>query len=99
METMIDSGSPPDLVLDLSVGGESSEMIKSVAFNLGLPTVSSTMGGQNDIQKWKSLRAEQEDYLLQVRSPLDTLPFILRKLDSILLYLPPASFVINKILS
>ena len=78
---MIDAGTPPDLILDLSRGGDSSEIIKSVAFNLGLPTVSSTMGDKNDILEWRSALAEQEEYLVQVRSPLDILPFILRKTE------------------
>ena len=85
---MIDAGTPPDLILDLSRGGDSSEIIKSVAFNLGLPTVSSTMGDKNEILEWRSALAEQEEYLVQVRSPLDILPFILRKTE-LFYFLPP----------
>ena len=41
---MIDGGTPPDLVLDLTYGGITSEVVKSVSLSLGLPTVTSTVG-------------------------------------------------------
>ena len=44
MDQMIDVGSPPDLVLDLTNGGVNSDVIKSLSLTLGLPTVTSTMG-------------------------------------------------------
>ena len=75
---MIDSGSPPDVVLDLSNGGDSSEMVKSLSLKLGLPTVTSTMA--EDIREWSSLTAEQEKYLVQVRPPSDIFPYIIRDL-------------------
>ena len=46
---MIDGGTPPDLVLDLTHGGVTSEVIKSLSLTLGLPTVTSTMGEAGDI--------------------------------------------------
>ena len=50
IDAMIDEGNPPDLVLDLSQGGISSEVIKSLSLTLGLPTVTSTMGEEGDIK-------------------------------------------------
>ena len=47
---MLDSGSPPDLVLDLTQAGISSEVIKSLSLTLGLPTVSASMGEEGDIR-------------------------------------------------
>ena len=47
LDTMIEEGSPPDLVLDLSYTGE---MIKSISQNLGLPTVTSSLGAEKDIR-------------------------------------------------
>ena len=44
---MIDEASPPDLVLDLTY---SDEMMKSISLNLGLPTVTSSLGDENDIK-------------------------------------------------
>ena len=44
MDEMIDTRSPPDLVLDMTHGGVNSDVIKSLSFTLGLPTVTSTMG-------------------------------------------------------
>ena len=46
---MIKGGTPPDLVLDLTHGSVTSEVIKSLSLTLGLPTVSSTMGEAGDI--------------------------------------------------
>ena len=50
LDTMIDAGAAPDLVLDYSNGGINSEVMKSLSLSLGLPTVSSTMGEQGDIE-------------------------------------------------
>ena len=46
---MIDEGTPPDLVLDLTHGGVTSEVIKSLSLTLGLSTVTSTTGEAGDI--------------------------------------------------
>ena len=46
---MIDAGTPPDLVLDLTYGGIASEVAKSLSLTLGLPTVTSTIGEAGDI--------------------------------------------------
>ena len=46
---MIDAGNPPDLVLDLTYGSITSEVVKSLSLTLGLPTVTSTMGEAGDI--------------------------------------------------
>ena len=49
LDTMIDEGNPPDIVLDLTLGGMTSEVMKSISKTLGLPTVTSTMGEEEDI--------------------------------------------------
>ena len=80
---MIDSGSPPDVVLDLSTAGDSSEVVKSLTRTLGLPTVSSSFGEAGDIKEWSALTAEQEKYLVQVRSPVDMLQYIIKDLVTV----------------
>ena len=75
---MIDSGNPPDVVLDLSTAGDSSEVVKSLSLTLGLPTVSSTMGEVDDINEWSALTSEQEKYLVQVRGPSDMFQYIIK---------------------
>ena len=47
---MIDAGTPPDLVLDLTYGGVTSGVVKSLSLTLGLPTVTSTIGEVGDIK-------------------------------------------------
>ena len=47
---MIDAGTPPDLVLDLTYGGSTSKVVKSLSLTLGLPTVTSTIGEIGDIK-------------------------------------------------
>ena len=42
------AGNPPDLVLDLTTSGLSSEVMKAVTRDLGLPTVSGSFGGINE---------------------------------------------------
>ena len=80
---MIDSGTPPDVLLDLSTAGDTSEVVKSLSLNLGLPTVSSSMGKVGDIKEWSALTVEQEKYLVQVRSPSEMFPYIIRDLASL----------------
>ena len=80
---MIDSGSPPDVVLDLSSSGDSSEVVKSLSLTLGLPTVTSSMGEAGDIERWSELTAEQEKYLVQVRSPADMFQYIIKDMATL----------------
>ena len=47
---MIDAGTPPDLVLDLTKPGISSEIVKSLSLRLGLPTVAAAFGEEGDIR-------------------------------------------------
>ena len=77
---MIDEGTPPDLVLDFTFGGRTSEVMKSLSLSLGLPTVTSTMGEEGKITRWNSLTESQEKYLIQVRSPSDLFQYIVRDL-------------------
>ena len=80
LDSMIDGGTPPDLVLDLTLGGMTSEVMKSLSLSLGLPSVTSTMGEEEDITEWESLTESQEKYLIQVRSPSDMFQYIIRDL-------------------
>ena len=80
---MIDSDSPPDVVLDLSSGGDTSEVAKSLSLTLGLPTVSSTMGEAGAIKEWSALTAEQQKYLVQVRSPSDMFQYIIKDMATL----------------
>ena len=80
LDSMIDEGAPPDLVLDFTLGGMTSEVMKSLSLSLGLPSVTSTMGEQGDITEWESLNESQEKYLIQVRSPSDLFQYIIRDL-------------------
>ena len=77
---MIDEGTPPDLVLDFTLGGTTSEVMKFLSLSLGLPTVTSTMGEEEDFTEWNSLTESQEKYLIQVRSPSDLFQYIVRDL-------------------
>ena len=60
------AGSPPDLVLDLTNGGLESEAVKSLTRDLGLPTLTTSMGGLGDIREWAGLSEQQSRYLVQV---------------------------------
>ena len=65
------AGSPPDLVLDLTNSGLESEAVKSLTRDLGLPTLTTSMGGLGDIREWAGLSEQQSRYLVQVRGPHD----------------------------
>ena len=83
LDTMISAGTPPDLVLDFTLLGETSEVMKKISLNLGLPTVTSAIGEEREIWSWASLSPQQESYLVQVRSPADILPSIITDLANI----------------
>ena len=71
------AGSPPDLVLDLTNGGLESEAVKSLTRDLGLPTLTTSMGGLGDIREWAELSEQQSHYLVQVRGPHDLYPRVM----------------------
>ena len=50
LDLMLDAGSPPDLLLDLTKVGIASEVVKSLSVTLGLPTVASAYGEEGDIK-------------------------------------------------
>ena len=83
LDSMISSGSPPDLVLDFSLTGKTSEVMKHLSRNLGLPTVTSAIGEEREIWSWDGLSAAQQGYLVQVRSPADILPSIVTDLANL----------------
>ena len=80
LDSMIEAGSPPDLVLDLTRGGDASQMMKIVSSSLSLPTITSGQGEEGDLWGWRSLSSDQKDYLVQVRSPSDLLPYVIKDL-------------------
>ena len=83
LDSMIDAGTPPDLVLDLTKVDDGSDMINMITRSLGLPTVTSSMGKVGNIQEWSALTGAQEKYLVQVRSPSDMFPFIIRDMATL----------------
>lgn len=56
----------PDLVLDFSMYGMSSEVSSSITAALGLPTLSAQYGQEGDIEHWRNLDVDQRGYLVQV---------------------------------
>jgi hypothetical protein len=49
-DASVTAGTPPHLVMDLTTSGLSSEVIKAITRNLGLPTVSGSFGEVNGIK-------------------------------------------------
>ena len=52
-DQMVDKGNPPDLVLDFTKMGMKSEVLKSLSLTLGLPTVSGSLGAENELRPEK----------------------------------------------
>ena len=50
LDAMLDNGSPPDLLLDLTMLGKAIKVVKSLSLNLGLPTVSTALGEERGIR-------------------------------------------------
>ena len=83
LDSMISAGSPPDLVLDFTLIGEASEVMKKISLNLGLPTVTTALGEEAELWSWAELSPEQQGYLVQVRSPADIFPNVLTDLANV----------------
>ena len=49
IDAMVDAGNAPDLILDTTYAGKTSEAIKSLSFSLGIPTVSESYGDEDDL--------------------------------------------------
>ena len=96
MDKMIDEGTPPDLIVDLTSRGSSSDVIQSLTATLGIPTVTASSASEGELKydsilsshffyhiffrEWSGLSNSQEKYLLQVRPPGDILAEIIRPL-------------------
>ncbi|KAE8742923.1 Ionotropic receptor 25a [Frankliniella occidentalis] len=70
----------PDLVLDFTQTGVSSETVKSFTHALALPTVSASYGQDDDLRQWHFLSDDQLKYLVQVSPPADMIPEVIRSI-------------------
>ena len=80
LEKMIDAGTPPDVIVDSTRAGTTSEVVKSLSLTLGLPTVSMSYGEAGDIREWKDLTTAQAEYLVQMRPPGDIITDVIREI-------------------
>nr|AHN49641.1 ionotropic glutamate receptor 25a [Caligus rogercresseyi] len=80
LRTMLDAGTPPDMILDTTSAGALSEVVKSLSLSLGIPTLSTSYGDMQDVREWRNLTMNQEKYLIRVRPPGDILPNIIRSI-------------------
>ncbi|XP_065335547.1 ionotropic receptor 25a [Cloeon dipterum] len=77
-ETSVKAGEPPHIVIDNTLSGDSSEVVKAFTMSLALPTVSGSYGQEGDIRQWRDLDEEQLKYLIQVQPPGDLIPEAIR---------------------
>ena len=80
LEGLLEAGTPPDLLLDLTSRDPASQEVKTVSLGLGLPSLATALGGPGDLRAWRELQQDQAQYLVQVRQPGDLLPFVVRDL-------------------
>ncbi|KAK4002516.1 hypothetical protein OUZ56_004340 [Daphnia magna] len=78
----VDAGIPPHLVLDFTWAGLSSEVMKALTRNLGLPTISGSYGGVGDLKQWSNIDGNQTKYLVQVMPPSDIIPQLIALVTS-----------------
>ncbi|KAM0725746.1 Ionotropic receptor 25a [Formica fusca] len=70
----------PDLVLDMTKIGLGAEASSSFTAAMGIPTLSAQYGQENDIRYWRNLDLDQKNYLIQVMTPGDLAPEVIRQL-------------------
>lgn len=77
---MIDAGSPPDIIIDSTGSGVMSDVVKTMTWTLGLPTLSTSYGETDEIREWRDLSPQQQNYLIQIRPPGDVITGVIREL-------------------
>lgn len=75
---MLDTQSPPHIILDTTTTGLASETVKSFTAALGLPTISASFGQAGDLRQWRNLDENEMEYLIQIMPPADVIPEIVR---------------------
>ncbi|KAJ4432354.1 hypothetical protein ANN_20973 [Periplaneta americana] len=76
----IAEGSPPHIVMDMTMSGVASETAKSFTAALALPTISTSFGQEGDLRQWRSLNEDEKKYLIQIMPPADIIPEIVRSI-------------------
>lgn len=71
----------PDLVIDTTTAGLGAKISNSFTAALGIPTLSAQYGQVGDLQYWRKLNSDQQDYLIQVMPPTDLIPEVIRRLS------------------
>lgn len=80
LDAMIDSGTPPDVIIDSTRAGIMADVVKTMSWTLGYPTLSTSYGEKGDIREWRNLTPGQIDYLIQIRPPGDVITGVIREL-------------------
>lgn len=75
---MLESQTPPHVVLDTTMTGLASETVKSFSLALGLPTISASFGQDGDLRQWRNIDEREKEYLIQIMPPADVIPEIVR---------------------
>lgn len=75
---MLDAKTPPHLILDTTMMGSASAVVKSFTAALALPTISASFERSSNSQKWQNLDINQQEFLIQIMPPADIIPEIIR---------------------
>ncbi|CAG0922471.1 unnamed protein product [Notodromas monacha] len=82
IDSLVNAGTPPHLIVDTTLSGVSSEIVKAVAKALQIPTMSASYGHDNDITEWRDVSVNQEKYLVQIMPPGDIMTDVIRNIVS-----------------
>ena len=80
LDGMIDSETPPDLIVDSAKSGFFPDVVRTTSYTLGLPTLS--LNYHNQDTSWQGLNSAMQNYLVHVRPPGDVIPGIIREVIS-----------------
>ncbi|KAK9884539.1 hypothetical protein WA026_007380 [Henosepilachna vigintioctopunctata] len=76
--SMLETSTPPHLVLDTTLTGLSSETVKSFTASLGLPTITASFGQERDLIKWRNIDDDEKKYMIQINPPNDIIPQVIK---------------------
>ncbi|XP_044757854.1 ionotropic receptor 25a-like [Coccinella septempunctata] len=77
---MVEASAPPHIFIDATLAGSTSEAMKAFSAALGLPTLSTSFGHDQDLREWRELNEQQKKYLVQVLSPNDVIHSLIRQI-------------------
>lgn len=78
LDAALKSENPPHVILDTTLSGLPSEVVKAISRALTIPTISASYGEEYDLREWMDLSVDEKEYLIQIMPPGDIITQVIR---------------------